>query len=112
MCETERIRVRIFEDKMGTGLFFGGKDRRKAHKIPQVDLEEISQKQKYDFWAALAKALLPRKIRVSMYPSCPAMDRDEWLRLEDSRTHLDDSIRYHRELIETGGTEDFEVEIQ
>ena len=61
---------------------------------------------------ALAKALLPRKIRVSMYPSDPAMDRDEWLRLEDSRNHLDDSIRYHRELIENGDTEDFEVEIQ
>ena len=61
---------------------------------------------------ALAKALLPRKIRVSMYPSYPAMDRDEWLRLEDSRTHLDDSIRYHRELIENGDTEDFEVELQ
>ena len=50
--------MRIFEDKLGTGLFFGGKDRRKAHKIPQVDLEEIPRKQKYDFWAALAKALL------------------------------------------------------
>ena len=61
---------------------------------------------------ALAKALLPRKIRASMYPSYPAMDRDEWLRLEDSRTHLDDSIRYHRELIENGDTEDFEVELQ
>ena len=61
---------------------------------------------------ALAKALLPRKIRVSMYPSYPAMDRGEWLRLEDSRTHLDDSIRYHRELIENGDTEDFEVELQ
>ncbi len=61
---------------------------------------------------ALAKALLPRKIRVSMYPSYPAMDRDEWLKLEDSRIHLDDRIRYHRELIENGDTEDFEVEIQ
>jgi uncharacterized SAM-binding protein YcdF (DUF218 family) len=84
---------------------------RRYHRIPDsvIIVTSVTHMKRS---MALAKALLPRKIRVSMYPSYPAMDRHEWLKLEDSRIHLDDSIRYHRELIENGDTEDFEVEIQ
>ena len=53
--------------------------------------------------------LLERQFRyIILDPYANAFNREA----NDRRNHLDDSIRYHRELIENGDTEDFEVEIQ
>lgn len=60
---------------------------------------------------ALAKALLPRKIRLSMYPTFPSMDHEAWLNMEDNQAHLNDSLRLHKELIEVGDVEDMEISL-
>ena len=60
---------------------------------------------------ALAKALLPRKIRISMYPSRPAVDHKEWMKNEENRTHLNDSLRFHKRLVDNGDVDDLEIEI-
>ena len=60
---------------------------------------------------ALAKALLPRKIRLSMYPTYPAADHETWMASEDNRRHLDDSLRFHKELVDCGDADDFEIDV-
>ena len=59
---------------------------------------------------ALAKALLPRKIRLSMVPSYPAMSHEEWMNVEINRSHVSSELRYYKKGIEQGDLEDLEFE--
>ena len=59
---------------------------------------------------ALAKALLPRKIRLSMYPSRPATDHAAWISAEINRRHLNDGLRLHKELVDNHDVDDLEIE--
>ena len=58
---------------------------------------------------ALARALLPRKIRVSMYPAYPLTDHETWMRQEENRKHLDSSLRFHKALVDRGDVEDITI---
>ena len=60
---------------------------------------------------ALARALLPRKIEVSMCPSFPDIGLEDWLSREENRRNLDSSIRFHKKLIDAGDVEDEEISI-
>ena len=59
---------------------------------------------------ALAKALLPRKFKVSAYPSYPSVTTDEWLKNEGNVKMLDSSITLLRRLISNRVVEDVEIE--
>ncbi len=60
---------------------------------------------------ALAKALLPKKIKISAYPSFPGVEKEEWLETEENRKFLDDGIRLLKELVDEGVVEDADIEI-
>lgn len=59
---------------------------------------------------ALAKALLPRKIKLSMYPSYPAVSHEAWMNDETHQSHLNSELRYYRKRIEQGDVDDLEFE--
>ena len=58
---------------------------------------------------ALAKALLPRKFKVSGYPSYPSVSREEWLENAGNLKMLDSSITLLKRLIDNRVVEDVEI---
>ena len=60
---------------------------------------------------ALAKALLPRKTKVSAYPSYPNVEKEDWLRSEENYKFFNDGLRLLKELVDQGDVEDLEIDI-
>ena len=58
---------------------------------------------------ALAKALLPRKFRISGYPSYPETSTEEWIAVEKNQKILDICITLLKGLVDNGIIEDMEV---
>lgn len=58
---------------------------------------------------ALAHALLPQKIEVSMYPSFPALSPAEWIRDSFNQKLLDNAFRFCRQLVENSVIPDIEL---
>ena len=58
---------------------------------------------------ALAKALLPRKIEISVCPCLPEEGREAWLASEKNQTALDQAIRLLYGLVKNGVVEDFDL---
>ncbi len=61
---------------------------------------------------ALAKALLPRKFRISGFPSYPKETREEWLAIEKNRIGLDKCIQLLKGLVDDRIVEDIDVDIE
>ncbi len=60
---------------------------------------------------ALARALLPRKIRISGYPSYPAQPPDIWLTDPDNQKHVREGVELFKQLVDAGDVEDFSFRI-
>ena len=58
---------------------------------------------------ALAKALLPRKFRISGYPAYPKQTKEAWLAVEKNREALDTGIRLIKGLVDGRVVEDMEI---
>jgi len=58
---------------------------------------------------ALAKALLPRKFKISGYPSYPEMSTKEWIAVEKNQEILDICITLLKGLVDNGIIEDMDV---
>ena len=61
---------------------------------------------------ALAKALLPRKLHISGFPSYHKETKEEWLALEKNREIQDKCIQLLKGLVDTRIVEDMEVNIE
>ena len=60
---------------------------------------------------ALARALLPRKFRISGYPSFPSVSREEWLADEKNRELLDSCITLIKRLVDSRFVEDMDIDV-
>ena len=60
---------------------------------------------------ALAHAFLPRKFKISCYPSFPKESREEWLASEKNRELLDNGITLMKRMVDTRVIEDFDVDV-
>ena len=63
----------------------------------------------YDLGIEDAKALLPRKFRISGYPSYPETRTEEWSAVEKNQKILDICITLLKGLVDNGIIEDMEV---
>ena len=59
---------------------------------------------------ALAKALLPRKFKISGYPSYPEVSVEEWISVKENQDILDICITLLKGLVDSGIIEDMDVE--
>ena len=60
---------------------------------------------------ALAKALLPRKFKISACPAIPRETREEWLANEKNLRDLDNSIKFLKRLVDNRVVEDVELDV-
>lgn len=60
---------------------------------------------------ALAKALLPRKFRISGYPAEPKQTREEWLAEEKHQNALNTSVRLIKGLVDGRVIEDMDIDV-
>ena len=60
---------------------------------------------------ALALAYLPRKVKISSYPSYPAQKKEEWLKSEENTKLLNNEISFIKSLVDNRIIDDMEVNI-
>ena len=60
---------------------------------------------------ALARAFMPRKVRISAYPSYPGEDKETWLSRAENMLMLDTELSIIKELVDNRIVEDMEISI-
>ena len=82
---------------------------RKSPSYPNKDVIIVSSVTHLQRSYALAKAFLPRMMKIHLYPAYPQIPLDEWLANEKNLQRLKNAIRLTKDLIYQGIVEDIEI---